>query len=151
MKATMLMLLLAVALTVAGCQSPKAVTDPGANPVASLETHQAGEIVWLTDLDQALAQAKQWKKPLLVDFNATWCGPCQMMEKTTWKDAKVAVASADFVMVKQDVDKFKAVAEKFKIDSVPTMLFMGSDGKVKHQQVGGIDAEEMLKLMKQYK
>lgn len=163
MKATILIAVLVAALMVAGCPAPKMTsptpaptvakptTAPEAKPVAAVDPAKTGDIAWQSDFAKAVAQAKQENKPLIVDFWATWCGPCKQMEATTWKDAKVAAASARFIMVKQDVDQAREVAAKFKIESVPTILFLGSDGQIKNQQVGGVDATEMLKLMQQHK
>ena len=161
MKATILIALFVAALLTAGCEALKAkpppptpsvtkpATAPEAKPVTSGEAAKAGGIAWQSDFNQAVAEAKQQKKPLIVDFWATWCGPCKQMEETTWEDAEVAAASHGFIMVKQDVDKAQKVAAKFKIESVPTILFLGSDGKVKHQQVGALEPAEMLKLMQE--
>jgi len=75
----------------------------------------------------------QSETPVLVDFSATWCGPCKKLEPVL---DEIAGDYANRVkVVKIDIDKAPSVAAKFAVMSVPTMiLFQG--GNVREQMVG---------------
>src|SRR5574344_3139796 len=73
----------------------------------------------------------------LVDFFATWCGPCQMLGEVLEKISK------DYNIVKVDVDKAQNLAMKFDIEAVPTMIIY-KDGK-KVDRLEGFYPENELK------
>lgn len=71
--------------------------------------------------------------PVLVDFSATWCGPCRALAPTIEALAKEFAGQVKFVMV--DIDDSRSTAMRFNIMSVPTLiLFRGGDVIA---QVGG--------------
>src|SRR5258708_26378300 len=100
-----------------------------AAPVAAAELKP--EAVWKTDFAAAQEEAKKLNRPLVVHFHAVWCGPCRKMEREVLNTAQVLkTLDAGFVAVKVDVDRNRAVAEKYGVASMPTDLVIGPDGKV---------------------
>lgn len=89
-----------------------------------------------TDFWAALALAKSTGKLLMVDFMASWCGPCKMMDKEVFHGDKFKEMSKDFILVKVDVDVQKDVAQKYGITAMPTVKFIRGDGSVAHEFVG---------------
>ncbi|MDD3459364.1 MAG: thioredoxin [Weeksellaceae bacterium] len=72
-------------------------------------------------------------KPAMVDFWATWCGPCRMVAPTVEELAKEYGDKA--VIAKVDVDNNQEIAAEFGIRNIPTLLFF-KDGKVVDKVVG---------------
>jgi thiol-disulfide isomerase/thioredoxin len=74
--------------------------------------------------ERALAE----RKLLLVDATAEWCGPCKMMDRTTWVDKDVVAWVRDHAIALQiDVDAEKAFAQEFRITAMPTIIAFVDD------------------------
>ena len=83
-------------------------------------------------------------KPVLVDFFATWCGPCQMLSLIL-KQIKDNLGER-IVIIKVDVDKNKDIASKFQVRGVPTMMLF-QDGKQLWRQSGVLTKDEIIKII----
>jgi len=79
---------------------------------------------------------------VLIDFTASWCGPCRIMAPIFTDMAK---KNPNVVFLKVDVDEMKAIAEQFSVEAMPTFLFM-KEGDVKDRVVGAIKDELAQKL-----
>lgn len=86
------------------------------------------------------------KVPVLVDFFATWCGPCQMMGPVL--EQLQAEYGDKAKVVKVDIDQAMELAQKYKVMSVPNMIFF-KDGKVADNVIGAVPANILKEKMNQ--
>ncbi|MBR1847420.1 MAG: thioredoxin, partial [Bacilli bacterium] len=72
------------------------------------------------------------KGEVLVDFFATWCGPCNMLAPIL---EQVANENPELTIAKVDVDEVGALAQRYGVASIPTLLYF-KDGELKNQGLG---------------
>lgn len=82
-------------------------------------------------------------KVVLLDFFATWCGPCRMVSPII---DEIAEENEDIIVGKVDVDKESELANRFQVYSIPTLVVM-KDGKVLSQETGAKSKDQILKLL----
>jgi thioredoxin len=81
------------------------------------------------------------KEPVLVDFFATWCGPCKMMHPVIEELGKELQGKARILKV--DIDKNNVVATRYQIQAVPTFILF-KNGEVKWRGSGAMDKQALL-------
>ncbi len=84
-------------------------------------------------------------KPVLVDFFATWCGPCKAMAPIL-HEVKASMGD-DVSIIKIDVDKNPEVAQQFQVQSVPTLIAFRA-GQAKWRQAGVVQARQLVDVLK---
>lgn len=86
-------------------------------------------------------------QPVLVDFFATWCGPCQTLSPIL-KQVKDELGDSVSIL-KIDVDKNQAIAAQFQVRGVPTMLLF-KNGKQLWRQSGVLSKNDLINVIKQH-
>jgi thioredoxin 1 len=84
-------------------------------------------------------------QPVLVDFYATWCGPCKMMQPILQETAQQV--GQQIKIVKVDVDKNPAAAQKFQVRGVPTLILF-KNGRPLWRQSGVVPTQELVRVIK---
>ena len=159
---TPLYILLASALMLTGCTNNKKADNNTSKHTAELKTDSAasdeGAVTQLSAADFRLkimdyeTHQTEWvfegKRPAVIDFYTTWCGPCKMMAPIVEEMAKAYAGKVDFYKV--DIDKEQELAQTFGIQSIPTFLFIPAKGKPT-MQMGAMPKETFEKMVKEIK
>lgn len=82
-------------------------------------------------------------KVVLLDFFATWCGPCRMVAPVI---DEIAEENTEILVGKVDVDKESELASRFQVYSIPTLVVM-KDGKVLTQSTGAKSKAQILQML----
>lgn len=119
------------------------------------EVHLFTRVTKLADIEKLLMDAKAQNKPAMLDYYATWCTDCNIMERTVFADAAVQkLLQEKFVLVQADVtDQFdpntQPMKEKFGVFGPPAMLFFDKQGN-EHRELrryGKMSKEEFMALI----
>ncbi|MFV8465749.1 thioredoxin [Flavobacterium sp. LB1P62] len=86
----------------------------------------------------------QSEKPVLIDFFATWCGPCKMLSPIL-KEVKDSLGDRVSI-IKIDVDKNQQIASQYQVRGVPTMILF-QNGKQLWRQSGVLTKEDIIKTI----
>ncbi|KAI4336838.1 hypothetical protein L6164_015318 [Bauhinia variegata] len=108
---------------------------------------EEGQVIGCHTVDswkEQFEKGKESKKLIVVDFTASWCGPCRFIAPIL---AEIAKKMPGVIFLKVDVDELKTVSEEWGIEAMPTFLFL-KDGKLVDKVVGAKKEELQLTIAK---
>lgn len=94
--------------------------------------------------DNFVQEVLRSDQPVLVDFWAPWCGPCQALASTI---DEIAQEQSGVKVGKVNVDNEPELARQYRIMSIPTLMVF-RDGEAARREVGGRSKEEILEMLK---
>lgn len=87
-------------------------------------------------------------RPMIVDFSATWCPPCRQLKPIFEKLAEDFRGRIDFVTI--DVDENPELAQAYRVQNIPMMLFLNKDGQIQDTIIGFQDRDQLLAAINTY-
>lgn len=105
------------------------------------------EIEWLTVFEEAMDEARDRDRPVMIDFYTDWCSWCKTLDTSTYIDAAVTKRAEGFISLKIDADGQRPLAARYKVGAFPTILFINTEGIEIHRVVGFRPAVDFLKEM----
>lgn len=103
--------------------------------------------------EEALAKAKKEDKLIFLDAYTSWCGPCKMLERTTFKSKDVGEAfNKNFINIHIDMEKGNGplIARKYKVQAYPTLLIIKPNGQQVKRMLGFMKEEQLLEGVKEF-
>ncbi len=136
------LLMILVCFWVVACNPPrkaKPVYKPG--PPDIPVSHKANNVAWQNSerLMPVLEKAQRENKPVFVEFYASWCAPCKVMEEDIFTQKEVSrYLNSNFLNFHTDFDSEsgKTIASIYEVSKLPTVLFLDPQGVVLEQHVG---------------
>ncbi|WP_165252206.1 thioredoxin [Adlercreutzia sp. ZJ304] len=98
-------------------------------------------IIGSADFDSLVLKAE---RPVLVDFFATWCGPCKRLAPVIDELSDELEGKVD--VYKLDIDQSPDVAARYKVNSVPTIIVF-EGGEIKAKTVGAVPKQQLLQML----
>ena len=109
---------------------------------------RAQSVRWYTNVEEASSAALESNKPMMVDFWADWCEACEVMEKEVYNDPRFVNEAPRFLAVRIDFEKKQALARKYNVAALPTVIFTDSYGNELFRYRGFLDAKPLAELMR---
>lgn len=109
---------------------------------------KAKSITWRA-YDEGISQGKKEGKKVFLTFYANWCGYCKKMDQTTFSDQSVIdYLTNNYITVKINTEKEQKLAATYRVQGLPTHMFLDSSGEVISGLPGYVPPDQFLPILK---
>lgn len=105
---------------------------------------------WYRSFEDAQKLALASEKFILVDFWATWCGPCKKMDRESWSQPEVQELMTNFIPLQIDIDSNQALAKQYSVLGIPYIFIMDGNGTVVYKSMSYKPKAEVIKLLEMF-
>jgi thiol-disulfide isomerase/thioredoxin len=105
---------------------------------------------WMYSLEDAKKLAVATNKLILVDFWASWCGPCKKMDAESWSKDEIKQIMKNYVSLQIDIDINKELARKYNVQGIPYIFILDPNGEVVYQQMSYMNKNQVKNLLEKY-
>ena len=112
---------------------------------SSPQANESGEVIEIVSVEQFENELKQAGSPVIVDFYATWCGPCKRLAPLFESSASRLVGKVKFLKV--NVDNVGDLSRSYRIKAMPTALLFNDSGKVVERKTGTDEIADLLEQL----
>ncbi len=104
------------------------------------------------DLDQVLQEARKKGegKPILLEFNAPWCGPGKVLDENLSRSPLKDVLRGFFGLYKVDVDQCPSLADRYKVDGIPHLQVIDDRGRPLGKVVGAVEPARVARRLRRF-
>jgi thioredoxin 1 len=107
----------------------------------------SADVPWITDVQRGKRDGLQTNRPVLLDFWASWCGPCSTMDVEVFSQERVATAMRKIVPVRVDIDRHEDVARTYRVNGTPTLIVTDGHGNELLRHSGLISADRLIAVL----
>lgn len=113
----------------------------------------SNKVVWVNDISEAQALAKDSNKNMMLFFTGKWCVPCRIVKREVFADNNIAKSiNSKIVPVMIDVDdpKAKELVKRYQVKVTPMIIFINREGEVRDYTLGKIGKTKLLEMLNNF-
>lgn len=112
--------------------------------LVAMTTYTHAQIQKVTNLTVAQSIALSTNKLIIIDFTASWCGPCKKMERELWSSEEFKALGDKFVFLQLDIDENGTVASAYGVTGIPRVMVMTAGEDILYDNTGFSTANQYM-------